>query len=90
MQITVEAKPLEQVETDALDRSRVSKAERRIGSAQPTFDAGEVTGKLCELTLLHHAPGFAAKRVLLAGAGKPEKFDPGDAPESWPAPPCVI
>jgi leucyl aminopeptidase len=25
--------------------------------------------------LLHHVPGVAARRILLAGAGKPEKFD---------------
>jgi leucyl aminopeptidase len=33
-----------------------------------------VAGKPLELTLVHHPAGMAAKRVLLAGAGKVEKF----------------
>src|SRR6185437_8744911 len=38
-------------------------------------DSGEVTGKPSELTLFHSLAGFKAKRVLLAGGGKREKFD---------------
>ena len=48
--------------------------EERFGAGD-LFDSGEVSGKSLELTLLHHVPGVAATRVLLAGAGKPEKFD---------------
>jgi len=40
------------------------------------YESGELTGKLLELTLLHGIEGFAARRVLVVGAGKPEKFDP--------------
>jgi leucyl aminopeptidase len=36
--------------------------------------AGELTGKMLEMTLVHFAPGLAADRVLLVGAGKREKF----------------
>jgi leucyl aminopeptidase len=36
--------------------------------------AGELTGKAGEAVLLHQPPGFKAKRLLLVGAGKPEKF----------------
>ena len=39
------------------------------------YEAGEITGKVKELTLLHAVPGFAASRVLLTGLGKREKFD---------------
>src|SRR5437660_9413927 len=39
------------------------------------YDSGELTGKLFEFTLLHGANGFKAPRVLIAGAGKREKFD---------------
>jgi leucyl aminopeptidase len=39
------------------------------------IDAGELTGKSLELTLIHHPQGVTAKRILLAGAGKLEKFD---------------
>jgi len=51
--------------------------EERFNAAS-LADAGEVTGKSGELTLLHHPPGTAAARILLAGAGKPEKFTAAD------------
>src|ERR1039457_2243772 len=38
-------------------------------------DSGEGTTKPRKQTPLHHAPGGRATRVLLAGGGKPEKFD---------------
>src|SRR5271168_3710417 len=38
-------------------------------------ESGELTGKTLELTLVHDPPGLAAGRLLLVGAGKPEKFD---------------
>src|SRR5579863_5409734 len=39
-------------------------------------DSGEITGKFLELTLLHDSlEDHEARRVLLAGAGKREKFD---------------
>ncbi len=34
---------------------------------------GELTGKTLEMTLLHNPPGLAAQRLLLVGAGKPDK-----------------
>ena len=37
-------------------------------------DAGELTGKKLETTLLHFVPGLAAQRLLLIGAGKRDKF----------------
>jgi leucyl aminopeptidase len=75
MLITIEPKPLEQIETDALIVPVLEGAkENRFGAAE-LCDSGEVAGKPLELTLLHRASGTAAKRVLLAGAGKAEKFD---------------
>jgi leucyl aminopeptidase len=38
------------------------------------FASGEVTGKIGECTVIHRPAGFQAARVLLAGAGKQEKF----------------
>ncbi len=38
-------------------------------------ESGEITGKFLELTLLHTLSGHKARRVLLAGAGKREKFE---------------
>jgi leucyl aminopeptidase len=41
------------------------------------LDSGEIRGKFLDFTLLHNVSGFAAKRLLVAGAGKPEKLTPG-------------
>jgi leucyl aminopeptidase len=40
--------------------------------------SGELTGKSLELTLIHFPEGLAAKKLLLVGAGKPEKFAASD------------
>ncbi|MBM3765351.1 MAG: leucyl aminopeptidase [Acidobacteria bacterium] len=37
--------------------------------------SGEAKGRLFETTVLHRPQGFAAKRLVLAGAGKAEKFN---------------
>jgi leucyl aminopeptidase len=39
------------------------------------YDAGEIAGKFLEFTLLHGPEGYKAPRVLIAGAGKRDKFD---------------
>jgi leucyl aminopeptidase len=76
MQITIERKPLNQVEADALIVPVFEgRKDARFG-AEDLFASGEVAGKALELTLLHHAPGVRATRVLLVGAGKPDRFDP--------------
>src|ERR1035441_3505180 len=78
MRITLERQPLEQIETGALIVPVFEgRKETRFGAGD-LVDAGEVAGKSLELTLLHRPPGVAATRVLLAGAGKPEKFDPAE------------
>jgi leucyl aminopeptidase len=41
----------------------------------PFRESGEITGKFLEFTLLHSPAGLSARRVLLAGGGKREKFD---------------
>src|SRR5579863_251287 len=53
------------------------------GSVRPEFEkplaalysSGEIKGKPLEFTLLHGIDGYKARRVLIAGAGKREKFD---------------
>jgi leucyl aminopeptidase len=78
MQITVERKPLEQVEAEALIVPVMEGAkESRFGAAE-LCESGEIAGKPLEFTLLHNISGIAAKRVLLAGGGKAEKFDPAE------------
>ncbi|HTA47172.1 MAG TPA: leucyl aminopeptidase [Bryobacteraceae bacterium] len=39
------------------------------------YTSGEITGKAHEFTLLHRPEGYKASRLLIAGTGKPEKFD---------------
>ena len=39
------------------------------------YSSGEIKGKRLEFTLLHSLEGYKARRVLIAGAGKREKFD---------------
>ena len=75
MQITIERKPLGQVEADALIVPVFEgRRDARFG-AEDLFASGEVAGKALEMTLLHHAPGVRATRVLLVGAGPADKFD---------------
>jgi leucyl aminopeptidase len=78
MQISFESKPLEQIAAGALIVPVFEgKKETRFGAAK-LADDGEVAGKAEELTLLHNPAGLVAQRVLLAGAGKPEKFNSGE------------
>ncbi|MCL6565147.1 MAG: leucyl aminopeptidase [Acidobacteriia bacterium] len=44
------------------------------GRLQRMVEVGELRGKLYEMTLLHEPPGLAARRLLVVGAGKTEKF----------------
>jgi leucyl aminopeptidase len=75
MQIQIETRPAGQLEADALIVPVFEGTREERFGAGDLSDAGEVSGKSLELTLLHHPPGVASKRVLLAGAGKPEKFN---------------
>ncbi len=78
MQITTVPTSLDQAESDALIVPVFEgRLEERFGAGD-LAQAGEVSGKAGELTLLHHPPAVAAARVLLAGAGKPEKFTPAE------------
>jgi leucyl aminopeptidase len=86
MQITIDANPLVRIESEALvtyafeEDSRIRGTLAALDSAaggllQSLADSGELTGKSLEMTLLHHPAGLAARRVLVVGAGKPEKFN---------------
>ena len=76
MLISVDRRPLEQIDADALVLPVFEgRKEDRFGSSE-FAESGEVTGKAGELTLIHRPPGAAAKRVLLVGAGKAESFSP--------------
>ncbi len=86
MDIQVTAQPFQAIEAEALiisifeeekpaHRGVLAELDEALsGRLQRMADAGELAGKLFEMTLLHEPAGLAAKRLLLVGAGKPEKF----------------
>ena len=86
MQFSFDSLPATQIETQVLV-SYVFEKDNRIDGALAALDqamggrlkrmaeSGELTGKLLETTLVHNPPGLSAERLLLVGAGKPEKFD---------------
>src|SRR3990170_1658498 len=89
MQITLESQPAEKFATEALvtyvfesDKEKdvpvdgvVAELDKATGGALARLAAsGEITGKPLEMTLVHFAPGLAAQRLLLVGAGKRAKF----------------
>jgi leucyl aminopeptidase len=89
MHITLESLPAAKVETEALvsyvfesEKEKgtpvegvIADLDKAAGGALARLAAsGELTGKALEMTLVHFAPGLAAQRLLLVGAGKREKF----------------
>src|ERR1700728_4817359 len=85
MQINIETQPYASAETDALvtyvfDKEDkfdgvLGEIDRGMNGRLAALAAnGEITGKPLELLLLHFPEGLAAKKLLLVGAGKPEKF----------------
>ncbi len=78
MDIRVEAKPLQEVECDALvvvgfegEPPKNSAAEQ----IKELYDSGEFTGKSLEISVLHRPAGFRARRLALAGGGQRDRFN---------------
>src|SRR5207248_4263224 len=80
-----------QVETEclvlvALDHGEKDKPAARLATEETLFTqaaeeiiaAGELTGKLFETILLYRAPRSKAKRVLIIGGGRADKFTPNE------------
>jgi leucyl aminopeptidase len=78
MQITTDKSPALEFAADALIVPIFEGVKETRFGAGDLVDSGEVAGKPLELTILHHVNGVAATRVVLAGAGKTEKFTSGD------------
>ena len=89
MEIRLESQPYFAVQTDALvtyvfDKDDkfdgvLGEIDRALnGQLASLASSGEMTGKSLELTLLHFPQGLTAKKLLLVGAGKPEKFAVSD------------
>ncbi len=89
MQLRLDTIALEQMETDALaviafqadspEEGLGSEAARRLdqvtgGWLAEAYRSGEFTGKACETLFLHRPPNMRAKRLVLVGGGKRERF----------------
>jgi leucyl aminopeptidase len=81
MQINIETKPLAEVDCDALvivgfetDPPRGAATDQ----VKELYDSGEFTGKALDIAILHRPSGLKAKRLVLAGGGKRDKFDPAE------------
>jgi leucyl aminopeptidase len=86
MQITLESKPWNTLETEALvtfvfengdvAQGKLAELDKATGGLLGRLSkSGEITGKTLEMTLLHAPAGLKAARLLLVGAGKRDKFD---------------
>jgi leucyl aminopeptidase len=77
MNINLEARPIAEVEADALVviGFEGGPPPRAGDQAKELYDSGEFTGKASEISLLHRPAGLKAKRLVLAGGGKRDKFN---------------
>jgi leucyl aminopeptidase len=79
MQISVEKRPIEAIETEALVLFLCEgQKQEKVDQAYPGLFGGEFSGKPLEMALVHRPAGFQAKRVLLAGLGKQERVSAAD------------
>src|ERR1700683_5125564 len=89
MQIQLENQPYSSIQADAIVTyifDKENKIEGIVSDIDHAMDGrlaalratGELTGKALELVLVHFPEGMDAKRLLLVGAGKPEKFAQSD------------
>src|SRR6185437_10513469 len=86
LEVQIESQPFSSISSDAIVPYVFGDKEARMdgvlaeldratgGKIKPLADSGELTGKFLEMTLLHYPQGLAAKKLLLVGAGKPDKF----------------
>ncbi|HMF79367.1 MAG TPA: leucyl aminopeptidase [Bryobacteraceae bacterium] len=85
MQILLETSPIEKLSADALAIVCFEEAETdpaiaaQAGWLNELRASQEFTGKLYEVALLHRPQGLAAKRLVVAGGGKREKFSTVEA-----------
>ncbi len=77
MQVRLTRPEISALETDALIFVE-TEGQKRPELATPLsafYEAGELSGKMLEFTVFHGVTGLAARRVVVAGAGKPGKLD---------------
>ncbi len=81
MEIRSEAGPPAQIEADALVFVGFEGAAPEAGDARvgELYESGEFTGKALESAILHGPPGMKAKRLVVAGGGRRDKFGSAEA-----------
>jgi len=78
MNVKLETVAVGQVDSDALVIIGFEGTPPEALAADQTkelYDSGEFSGKTLETAILHHPSGLKAKRLVLAGAGKRDKFN---------------
>ncbi len=78
MKIKLEPKKLAEVDSDALVILGFEGTPPESAAADQVkelYDSGEFSGKTLEVAILHRPAGLKAKRLVLAGGGKRDKFD---------------
>jgi leucyl aminopeptidase len=78
MDIKLEPKKLGEVDSDALVILGFEAAPPEsvaTGQIKELYDAGEFSGKALEIAILHRPAGLKAKRLVLSGGGKRDRFD---------------
>jgi leucyl aminopeptidase len=77
MKINLEARPIADVDADALVMLGFEGGPPAGASdyVKELYDSGEFGGKSCDISVLHRPAGLKAKRLVLAGGGKREKFN---------------
>src|ERR1700733_13365757 len=78
MEIRLEPKKLGDVDSDALVILGFEGAppeSAAAGQLKELYDSGEFSGKSLEIAILHRPAGLKAKRLVLAGGGKRDRFD---------------
>jgi leucyl aminopeptidase len=76
----LDLRPTEELDYDALivPAFEGQKDARFAESLADLYDSGEISGKALEMTLVHRVAGLRAKRLLLVGAGKSDRFNPAE------------
>ena len=78
MELKLEPRKLGEVDSDALVMVGFEGAPPKDAAAdqiKELYDSGEFSGKALEIAILHRPAGLKAKRLVLGGGGKREKFD---------------
>src|ERR1700733_10233664 len=82
MEIRLEPKKLGEVDSDALvmlgfegTAPQAAGTDQIAVPIKDLYDSGEFSGKALEIAILHRPASLKAKRLVLAGGGKHEKFD---------------